>query len=297
MSTLTTRRLVGAAAIPVFALAFAACSSDSGDDAGNDAGSESNEDAVAQLSPQEAVLASYEGLDGESYKMESVMTVDDIDFMNMTNTVDGGAAHASQDIYMSAILEAMGEEMPEDPESAEMMESMFSDMHTESIVVDDVIYMQFSGGLFDLMAEEFGEDAWFTLDLTEEGDLNRVYEQVGSLDLAEQTELMITDLSDVEETGDGVYTGTLSADSEAMGDLLGATGGAANGAEMIEDTEVTITLDDEGLLKTMEMTLPEIEGMTMHMVSEIVEIGGEYDIAAPESDNLHSFDEFAGSLQ
>ncbi|MCH7231814.1 hypothetical protein L0U85_13265 [Glycomyces sp. L485] len=291
MST-TTRRLVSASAIPALALGLAACGS------GSDSGSGSEEgDGAARLSPQQAVLASYEGLDGGSYKMESSMTIDGIDFMDMTNVVDGDSSQSSQDMYMSAIMEAMGEDFSDDPETAEMMEAMFADMHTETILVEDVIYMQLSGGMFDAMAEDFGEDAWFTIDLAEGGELGDIYEQFGSFDLAEQTELMLGELSDVEEVGDGVYTGTLNSDSEAMQSLMGATGGAANGAEMIDGTEITVTLDDDGLLKAMQMTLPEIEGMTMVMDSEVVEIGGDYDIAAPETDNLRSFDEFAGMMQ
>ncbi len=290
MSTVMTRRLVGVAAIPALALGFAACSSDASDGpTADDAGG----DASAQLGAHDMVLASYRGLDGGSYTMESTMTVNDIDFMDMTSVVDGKASHATQDLYMSAIIEAMGEDYSDEPEMAAMMEAMFADMHTEAILVDDMIYMQFTGGMFDAMAEDFGEDAWFTLDLAADSQMSDIYEQFGSFDLSEQTETMLNDLTDVEETGDGVYTGTLSPDSESMGALLDATGGAANGVEVVEETQITITVDDDGLLKTMEMTLPETEGMIMHMVSEVTEIGGDYTITAPESDNLHSFDAFA----
>ncbi|WP_026923011.1 hypothetical protein [Glycomyces arizonensis] len=288
MST-TTRRLIGAAAVPALAFGLAACTSD---DSGSD-----GDDAAAQRGAHEMVLAAYEDLDGSSYTMESTVTVNDLDLMNMSTVVDGESTHSTQDISMSAIIDAMGEDYSEDPEMAEMMESMFADMHTEAILVDKVIYMQFAGGMFDAMSEDFGEDAWFTLDLAEDSHLGDIYRQFGSFDLAEQTELMLTDLADVEETGDGVYTGTLSPDSEAMQSLLGATGGMANGVEIPEDIEVTITLDDDDLLKTIEMTLPETEGMVIDMVSEVTEIGGDYAIAAPESDNLHSFEEFAGAMQ
>ncbi|WP_114149484.1 hypothetical protein [Glycomyces xiaoerkulensis] len=293
MPTSTTRRLAGAVAVPAFALALAACSPETSSDSEDTADEAQEDDAAAQLSPHETVLASYEGLDSESYKMESSMTVDDIDFMDMTSVSDGESARSSQDMYMSAIMEAMGEDMPDDPEANEMMETMFSDMHSESIIVDDVIYMQFSGGMFAMLAEDFGEDAWFTLDLNEQGELSELYQEFGSFDLAEQTELMLEELGDVEETGDGVYTGTLSADSEAMETMMGATGAGANGAEFAGETELTVTIDDRGLLESMEMTLPEIEGMTMRMVSEIVEIGGDYDISVPDSDNIHPFEDFA----
>ncbi|GAB3659628.1 hypothetical protein [Glycomyces tarimensis] len=288
MSTATTRRLVGASAIPALALGLAACTSGS-----SESGSESGDDAAAQPSPQQLVLASYEGLNEDSYKMESTMTVNDLEFMTMTNSVEGEAMRATQDMQMSVILEATGDDYSSDPEMAEMMEQMFSDTRTESILVDDVLYMQLSGGMFASITEEFGEDAWFTIDLAEDGRVSDVYEQFGSFDLASQTETLLTELSDVEETADGVYTGTLSADSEAMQSMLGATGGASSA---VDGTEVTITVDDEGLLETMEMAFPETDGMTMNLVSEIVEVGGEYGIAAPDSDNIHSFDDFAGAM-
>lgn len=295
MSTTTTaRRLVGAAAIPALAFGLFACGSD---DSGSEGPEDSGGDASAQLGAHDVVLASYEGLEDGSYTMESAMTVNDLDFMDMTTTVDGESSHSSQDLYMSAVVEAMGEDYSGDPAMAEMMESMFADMHTEVLLVDEVVYMQFAGGMFEAMAEDFGDDAWFTLDLTEDDQLSDIYQQFGSFDLAEQTELMLTDLADVEETEDGVYTGTLSPDSASTQSLLGATGGAANGVEVVEGIQVTITLDDQGLLHTMEMTLPEMEGMVMHMVSEVTEIGGDHSIAAPESDNLHSFEEFAGATQ
>jgi hypothetical protein len=46
----------------------------------------------------------------------------------------------------------------------------------------------------------------------------------------------------------------------------------------------------------MTMAMPEVEGMAMEMTSEIVEIGGSYDIKAPESTNLHDFDEFLSAM-
>jgi hypothetical protein len=39
-----------------------------------------------------------------------------------------------------------------------------------------------------------------------------------------------------------------------------------------------------------------MEGMVMEMSSEIVEIGGTYDVKAPESTNLHDFEELAAGL-
>ena len=292
MSSRTATRLLGALAVPALGLGLVACGSD---EPANETTGGNEEEAVAALSPQEAVLASVAGLDDSSYKMESNMTVNGLDFMVMTGEYDGDASHASADILMSAMMEASGEDMSSlTPEEQAMMEGMFADMHTETIVVDQVMYMQLSGGMFDTMAESFGEDAWFTADLTSEEAIAEVYAQFGSMDLGEQTEMILSELENVEKTGDNTFTGTLSADSESMSALADASGGDT--AAMVDGTQVTVALDDAGLLKSMTMEMPETEGMTMVMNSEIVEIGGSYDIAAPESDNLHDFADFAAGL-
>jgi hypothetical protein len=288
MSSRTAQRLTGAFAIPALGLSLVACGSD--EPAEQSGTGDADNQAAAQLSPQEAVLASVEGLNDSSYKMESTMTINGLDYMVTTGTYDGENSQASADILMSALMEATGEELT--AEESEMMSSMFGDMHTETIVVDKVLYMQMSGGMFDTMSEDFGEDAWFTMDLTEDAALGDIYSQYGGMDLAEQTELVLTELTDVEETAEGTFTGTLDADSEAMQSLSGASG--AEASALVDGTVVTVTLDGDGLLQTMVMTMPEYEGMTMEMTSTIVEVGGDYAIAAPDTDNLHDFEEFAG---
>jgi hypothetical protein len=290
MSSRTATRLIGAFAVPALGLGLAACGSD--EKPSEAATSAADDAAAAALSPGEAVLASVENLNGSSYKMESTMTVDGVDFMAMTGMYEGENSQASADIFMGAMMEASGETMTAEEEA--MMGGLLGDMHTETVVVDKVMYMQMSGGMFDAMAESYGEDAWFTMDLTSDEEMAQVYAQYGGMDLAQQTELMLSELENVEETGDNTFTGTLSADSEAMSALSGSTG--ADAAAAIEGTEVTVTLDDEGLLKTMSMTMPEMEGMVMEMTSEIVEIGGTYDIKAPESTNLHDFEELSAGL-
>jgi hypothetical protein len=290
MSSRTATRLIGAFAVPALGLGLAACGSD--EKPSEEATSAADDAAAAALSPGEAVLASVENLNGSSYKMESTMTVDGVDFMAMTGMYEGENSQASADIFMGAMMEASGETMTAEEEA--MMGGLLGDMHTETVVVDKVMYMQMSGGMFDAMAESYGEDAWFTMDLTSDEEMAQVYAQYGGMDLAQQTELMLSELENVEETGDNTFTGTLSADSEAMSALSGSTG--ADAAAAIEGTEVTVTLDDEGLLKTMSMTMPEMEGMVMEMTSEIVEIGGTYDIKAPESTNLHDFEELSAGL-
>lgn len=279
MQLFRTRRPVGAAAVTALALALAACGGDSDTD-------QPESDA---LTSAEMVLASFDSLQSESYMMETTMTVDGATFLRSTDMVDGQSGHSTQDLYMSALLEAAGEEVPDDPELDAMLGSMFSDMHTETVFLDGVVYMQLSGGMFGMMTEELGEDVWFTLDLAEHSDLDEIYSQIGAMDLASQTETLLTELTDVEETGDGVYTGTLSADSEYMEGILGATGPAGAEVGGFEETEVVIAVDG-GLLQSLELTLPEMEGMTMQVVSEVVEIGGTYDITAPDSDNIHPFE-------
>jgi hypothetical protein len=289
MTSRTAQRLAGAIAVPALGLALVACGSD---EPADQSGGDTDNQGTAQLSPQDAVLASVEGLNDSSYKMESVMTVNDLDYLTATGTYAGESSQASADILMSALMEASGEQYT--AEEQEMMSSMFGDMHTETIVVDQVLYMQMSGGMFDAMAEDFGEDAWFTMDLTEDAALSEIYSQYGGMDLAEQTELVLTELTDVQETGEGTYTGTLTAESEAMTALSGASG--AEATALVDGTEVTVNLDDDGLLESMVMTMPEYEGMTMEMTSTVVEVGGDYEITAPATDNLHDFEEFGASL-
>ncbi|MDA1359976.1 hypothetical protein O1R50_10095 [Glycomyces luteolus] len=291
MSSRTATRLIGALAVPALGLGLAACGAE--EKPAEDATTAAEEGAAAALSPGEAVLASVENLNGSSYKMESTMTVDGVDFMAMTGMYEGENSQASADIFMGAMMEASGETMTAEEEA--MMGGLLGDMHTETVVFDKVMYMQMTGGMFDAMAESYGEDAWFTMDLTSDEEMAQVYAQYGGMDLAQQTELMLSELENVEETGDNTFTGTLSADSEAMSALSGSMGGA-DAAAAIDGTEVTVTLDDDGLLKSMTMEMPEIEGMTMAMTSEIVEIGGTYDIKAPESTNLHDFEELTAGL-
>lgn len=282
MTSRTATRLIGALAVPALGFGLVACSSE--EPAKETTGGNDDNQAATQLSPQEAVAAAYQGLDEDSYKMNSSVTVDGLDFMVMTTEVEGENARAVMDMSMSAILEASGEEI--DPSMA----ALFGDMHTETILVDGTAYFQFSGGMFDAMTEEYGADAWFTMDMNA-SDLAEIYEQIGSVDLASQTELMLKSLENVEKTGDNTFTGTLSADSEAMKQFSEASGGTA---AAMEDIQVTVTLDENGLLESMAMALPETEGMTMEMTSTVVETGGDYDIAAPASDNLHDFDSFLG---
>ncbi|MEU5874424.1 hypothetical protein AB0A73_23045 [Glycomyces sp. NPDC047369] len=285
MHSRTSVRVTGIAAVAAFGLGLAACGDGSNDTAGG-SGDTADNAAAAALSPQEAVAAAFTGLDDDSYVMESSMTVSGTEFVTMTTTVDGENAKAVGDISMSAMAEASGEEI--DPSMA----SLFGDMHSESIIVGDTAYMQFSGGMFDGMAEQYGDDAWFTLDMTD-GDMAEVYGQFGGLDLKAQTETMLSSLENVEETGDNTFTGTLAADSEALAPFTEGATEADTAA--LEGTEVTVTLDDDGLLKSMTMALPEMDGIVMEMTSEITEIGGSYDIAAPDTDNLVPFEEFMRS--
>ncbi|MEU6250626.1 hypothetical protein [Glycomyces sp. NPDC047010] len=285
MHSRTKMRLVGALAVPALGFGLVACGDGSNDTAGGSG--DTDGDNAAALSPQEAVAAAFSGLDNDSYKMESTMTIDGAEFVAMTTMVEGDNAASSGDILMSAMAEASGEEI--DPSMA----ALFGDMHTETIVIGDTAYLQFSGGMFDGMADEYGDDAWFTMDITE-GEMGEVYSQFGGMDLASQTETILGSLENVEETGDNTFTGTLAADSEAMAAFT--EGASATDTAAIESIEVTVALDDDGLLKTMSMTLPETEGMTMEMTSEVVEIGGSYDIAAPATENLVPFEEFAGGF-
>jgi hypothetical protein len=283
MPVITARGLASAVAIPLLALALAACGSGSGPGPTED-----------ELSNEQVVLASYERLEGESYQMETTMTINGLDVMSAISTVEGEAGHLSQDLYLSAFLQVIGEGFAGDPDMAGM-ESMFTDVHTDMIMVDGVVYMQLSGGMFDL-SEQFGADAWFTIDLAEVSDLDAIYEQIGGFDLAAQTELLLNDVTEVEETGDGVYTGTLSEDSELVQSMLGPAAAAGPGPSVLDAAEVVVTVDSAGLLKTMELTVADVEGLTLRMFSEVIEVGGAYSIGAPDSDNIHSFEELIGAM-
>ncbi|WP_112139793.1 hypothetical protein [Glycomyces dulcitolivorans] len=283
MHSRTSVRITGALAVAAFGLGLAAC----GDSADNTtSGGSGDGDNAAALTPQEAVAAAFQGLSDDSYKMESTMTLNGADFVTMTTVVDGENAESTGDVLMSAMAEASGEEI--DPSMA----ALFGDMHTQTIVIGETAYIQISGGMFDGLTEEYGEDVWFTTDITE-GEMGDVYSQFGGMDLASQTEMMLSSLENVEETGDNTYTGTLAADSEALAAFT--EGATAADTAALESIEVTVALDGDGLLKSMTMTLPETDGMTMEMTSEVVEIGGSYDIAAPASDNLVPFEEFMGA--
>lgn len=288
----TRRAMIGAAVLTTLALGLSACTSDPSEDSNQDEGA----------GPEQVVLASFNDLAADSYTLETSMTVNGVDFLQSTSVHDGESSMVSQDMYMSALLDAAGDDysddLAEDPDMAEMMETLFADSHTETVLVEGVVYMQFSGGIM-AASDEFGEDAWFTVDLAEAGDLSDVYEQVGSFDLASQTETLLNDLADLEETGDGVYTGSLAGDSELLQSMVGATSAATDPTveAAFEAAEVTVTLDDAGLFKTFEMTLPEIDGITIHSVTEVVEIGGDYDITVPDTDNIHSLEEFATGMQ
>lgn len=290
MPAVTTRGLAGAFAIPVLALGLTACSSTSGPG--------SDPDGSAALTAEQVVLASYEGLEGGSYTMDMTITVNGSDFITSTTVIDGEASHVSQDVHMSAILEAMGDGDFDDPELAGLLESMFTDVHSETIVVDGVVYMQVSGGALDV-SSSFDPDAWFTADLSGMVDLNAIYEQIGGLDLASQTKLLFSELTNLEQTGDGVYTGTLKADSQVAKSMVGTTSAmgdpAAEGGFDATETTVVVTVDGEGLLRGIEVSVPELDGVAVRMVGEIVQVGGEVDITAPDSDNLHTFDELFGT--
>lgn len=285
MPTVTTRRVVSAAWAPALAtlgLGLVACGVEVG-----------SGQVTAVPDPGQVVLASYEDLEGESYTMAATATIDGIDFLAATHQVAGDAARTSQHLYLSALLPLPPAErggrpaLPEVPPVLAELESLLTDLHTESILVDEVLYLQATGGRFDSLADQFGPDAWFTLDLAAHGDAADVHGQLGTFDLASQTELLLNDLTDVEETSDGVYTGTLAADSDALRSLLTGVPGAA---AALDQAEVVITVDDQGLLQRLEITT-DLEGATLRLVNEVTEVGADHVITAPESDNLHPLEE------
>jgi hypothetical protein len=263
-------------------LGLAACGGGgSGDD---------REDAAVELTPQEAVAASVADLGEGSYKMESNVTLNGFDFITFTEIHEDGRKQTWNDMLWSVIPEATGLT----DEEAAYMGDFFTDSHTEAVMTEDTVYFQFANEHLDEIVAEYGEDAWFTVDLTAGTEFGETYAQSGAVDLNEQTDQVITSLTGVEETAPNVYTGTLDADSAIMQDLVGATAGAE--AAVTDGSEVTVTLDENGLLQKMEMVLPETDGMAMTLISEVTETGADYDIKAPESTNLHDFNEFTSAM-
>ena len=127
--------------------------------------------------------------------------------------------------------------------------------------------------------------------------MTEVYAESGAVDLSEQTNKIVSALTDVEETSEGVFTGTLDPESEIMQDLVGtAAGTGADSGTVAEPTEATVALDEDGLLKKMEIVLPETDGIAVTLVSEVTETGVDYDITAPESTNLHSYEEYRAGI-
>jgi hypothetical protein len=286
MSAFTLRRSVVVTAVSTLALGLTACGG--GEEDGDEQGA-----AAADLSPQEAVAASVENLGEASYKMESSMTLNGFDFITFTETFEDGLHQSSSDMLWSIIPEATG--LTE--EEAAFMGDFFTDSHTETITTEDTVYFQFTDENLDAIIAEYGEDAWFTVDLADGSEFSEVYAQSGAVDLSEQTDQIVSALTDVEETAEGVYTGTLDPESEVMQQLMGATAGAgAEAGATTEGTEATVTLDENGLLKKMEIVLPETDGMAMTLVSEVTETGVDYDITAPASTNLHDYEEYRAGI-
>jgi hypothetical protein len=281
MSVHTLNRAAGAAAVAALALVLAACSDDAGSgdqDSGDAAASEA---PAADLTPQEALLASVDGLGDDSYTLESTMTLNGMDYLVFIETQDGDARRTSNDLYWSILPDAMG--LTE--EEASYMGDFFTDSHTEMITVGDTVYVQYSGSDDAAIAEEFGADAWFTKDATDDADIEA---GAGFGNAA-----IIGELTEVKETGDGVYTAVLPADSAAMLELVGA--GADEEAVPV-DGAVTIELDENGVFKRMSMEVPESGGMAYTFVSELTETGVDYDIKAPDSANLHTHEEYEAAI-
>ena len=109
MSSRTATHLIGALAVPALALGLSACGADEQPSSENE---NADPGAAAALSPQDAILASVENLNAESYAMEASMTIDGAEFMAMTGAYEGENSKASADIFMSAMMEASGEEVP-----------------------------------------------------------------------------------------------------------------------------------------------------------------------------------------
>lgn len=284
MPTLIFRRLCGMAAVPVLMLGLSACTIHSQADP--------DEVAVSLPGAHEAVIAAYDGLADEPFTIKTSLEVNELDFIDQSTMVDGDSRRTTQDTYMSVIHEISGSDYSDDPEMAELMKSQFADLQMEAIVVDEIAYMYHANDGYDSLAEEFGEDAWFSVDVTAETELGEIYGLFNTFDSADLAGQIIGDLADVELVGDGAYTGRLHNDTEALRSLLEvADASTANDLSRVDEIEVNVALDDGDELESIELTLPETVGMTTTFVSEVVESGGEYEITAPATDNLYPIEE------
>ncbi|MGH8793721.1 MAG: hypothetical protein ACRDXX_13890 [Stackebrandtia sp.] len=261
-------RLTGAAALTgALLLATAACNGSSG--AGDSGGGDDSKGA--DNAAQETVLASLDKLGDETYTVNM-----DMDFMG-SGSFDVDVPNESQQgtftLDFAAISEATG---AADDEGMEMLpDEMVMDM----IVVGDDFYMMMSGN--EMVSTG---DKWIHMNAEEleSAGGTGMEDQFAAMDMSEMTQQMMDSLDNVEETDDNTYTGTL--DMESLEKAFGGMSGGGETAEM-EPVDVTIVLNDDGLLERMDMDMT-VDDVDFTMSMEISDYGKELDIQAPADDEI-----------
>ncbi|WP_025273463.1 hypothetical protein [Haloglycomyces albus] len=277
------------------AISLAACN---GDDSSDDS-KDNNEESSA--SPFEAVLASTDGFKSEAYAATMEATLEGELFMSGSmEYADDSNNSADMEMYMSAMFDIMAESNPEmadmmeDEEMSGMMDSMFADTSVKTIVSDGDMYMHMSGGMMDMLVEQYGEDYWIQVP-PEEAEQALAMAEGQQVDIAGDAKSIIEDLEDVEEIEDGTYEGTLVEGSDAYDSFMGGEA-MSDDTTSFEDATVTVALDDQDRLDKLSFTTTMTDteqGLSMEMDTtiDVTEWGGDYDFSAPEG-NVITQDEF-----
>ncbi|CAM3227633.1 hypothetical protein [Stackebrandtia soli] len=251
-------RLAASVAIAAgLTLGAAACNDDPTSDNGD------KDNTTTPLDPQAAVAAGFENLQSKTYSM--TMTAGDV----MSGTFDVDMANTAMQGTMTMDAGAT------DPSMAGMGEMSF-----EMISIDKDVWIKLTGEAFE--AVEGMTDSW--LHTTAESE---DMADMAEMDMTKMTQQMMDSLKDVKETGDNTYTGTV--DPAAMDDTLGSD------VESDAPIEVTVKLNDDGLLESFSTTLPKaMEGKDLPLEVSFSNYGKAMEIAAPPADQVKELSELLG---
>lgn len=110
---------------------------------------------------------------------------------------------------------------------------------------------------------------------------------IKSMDMGQLTKQMMDSLKDVKSTGDNSYTAKIDLKEVAK------TFGGGSDAAKIKPFDVTFTLNDKDLLKSMDFTIPKsvTKDKKIPMSMDITKYGADVDIAAPPADEVTEMDD------
>ena len=242
MTMTRTGRLVGSVALAAaLALGTAACNDD--DVPPTDSG-QSSDSGDTPVDPAEAVSASLKQLEGTSYTMDISMG----DFGGGTFEVDlaNKVQHGTLDLDFSSMAGSAGTPM--------------SMMSMEMIIIDTDMWMKIDGL----------NDKWMHTTVDSVTD-----DQMSGMDMSQMTQEMLDTLDNVTMTGDNTYTATINVDS------LAGTLGAESEGTGVEPFDVTIVLNDDGLVQSMSFEVPMPDGTTLPMSMEITDYDMPVNVTPP----------------